>query len=118
MRLSTNFTFASAILLTLACFAQGANAWVVKGKWNTAKFYCQDAQVEIGVDMKSRIGGGDASPIRSAYMVVGGKKYDSVWIVGSSMNTVSANNRDYALILGKSIYLESIGRKDRSCVVN
>lgn len=112
-----NFTFASAILLILACFTQAANAWVVKGKWNTAQFHCQDAQVEIGVDMKSRIGGGDASPIRSAYMIVGGQKYDSVWIVGSSMNTVSTNNRDFSLILGNGgLYLESIGRKNRNCV--
>ena len=111
-----SFTFASAILLILACFTQGANAWVVKGKWNTAKFSCQDAQVEIGVDMKSRIGGGDAAPVRSAYLVVDGQKLDSAWIVGSSMNSVSTNNRDYELILGKSIYLNSIGRKSRNCV--
>ena len=102
-------------ILIASFFTQGANAWIVKGKWSTAKFNCQGALVEIGVDMKSRIGGGEAAPIRSAYMIVDGKKLDAAWIVGSSMNTVSTNNREHELVLGSTNYLESLGRKNRAC---
>ncbi len=99
----------------LASFPQEASAWIINGKWSTAYFNCQGTQVEIGVDMKSRVGGGDAAPVRSAYLLVGGQKFDSVWIVGASMNSVSANNRDYTLLLGNSIYLESIGEDNKEC---
>lgn len=94
-----------------------ASAWIVKGKWSTAKFDCQGTKVEIGVDMSSKIGGGDAAPVRSAYMVIRGKKLDSAWMVGASMNSISTNNRDHYLVLGnKSIYLESIGSKRINCI--
>jgi len=72
--------------------------------------------VEIGVDMRSRIGGGDATPVRSAYMIVDGKRLQSAWVVGASMNSVSTNNRDYNLVLGSAIHLESVGRSDQNCV--
>jgi hypothetical protein len=103
-------------ILIASFFPQGANAWVVKGKWSTAKFNCQGTLVEIGVDMKSRIGGGNAAPVRSAYMIVDDKKLDAAWMVGASMNTVSTNNREHELVLGSSIYLESLGRNNRTCV--
>jgi hypothetical protein len=67
--------------------------------------------------MKSRIGGGDAAPIRSAYIIVDGNKLHAAWIIGSSMNTVSSNNREYELVLGGSSYLESLGRIDRACAL-
>ena len=117
MKLSRKSLSVSAICLALACSPDEANAWVIKGKWSTAKFNCQGTEVEVGVDMKSRIGGGDAAPVRTAYLAIGGQKYESVWIVGASMNTVSTNNRDYDLVLGnRSLYLKAIGRKNRSCV--
>ena len=104
-------------LLINIVIPNSASAWVVKGKWSTAIFNCQGIRVEIGVDMSSKIGGGDAAPVRPAYMVIRGKKLDSAWIVGASMNSVSTNNRDHSLILGnKSIYLESIGSKSMSCI--
>ena len=93
-----------------------SNAWTVKGKWSTANFNCRGTNVEIGVDMKSRIGGGDAAPVRPAYMVIGQKKLDSVWIVGASMNSVSTNNRNFELVLGnKGVFLDTPNRKNISC---
>ena len=71
----------------------------------------------IGIDMNSRIGGGDASPVRNAYMAVNGKIMASAWIVGGSMDTVETNNRDYTLVTNSGVgtYLRSIGVKDRKC---
>ena len=115
--------FTSAATLTLlklfigALFHTSVEAWELKGKWSTAGFDCQGAFVEISVDMNSRIGGGDASPVRPAYMVIEGKNLDSVWIVGASMNTVITNNRNHELILGNSnMYLDSHNQKRRTCV--
>ena len=115
--------FSTSVLFTLLHFSMGAlipttvNAWQIKGKWSTAVFNCQGTSVKIGVDMNSRVGGGDASPVRTAYMTIGGSKLDSVWIVGASMNTLSTNNRNHELVLGNTnVYLNSIGYKKRVCV--
>jgi len=116
-----NIIAATTFLIVLRLF-MGAiipppvNAWELKGKWSTAVFNCQGTSVEIGVDMDSRIGGGDAAPVRTAYMIIEGKTLESAWIVGASMNTVSTNNRDHELTLGnRNIYLDSIGHKKRAC---
>ena len=117
--------FANSAFLRLLQFLMGTlfttsvNAWELQGKWSTAVFNCQGTSVQIGVDMNSKIGGGDAAPVRPAYMVIEGKKNPSVWIVGASMNTISTNNRNHELILGnRNIYLDSIGRKKRTCVAS
>jgi hypothetical protein len=68
--------------------------------------------------MNSKIGGGDASPVRNAYMNVNGKTMAAAWIVGASMDSVSTNNRDYNLVVNSSSgnFLESIGARDKKCV--
>jgi len=91
--------------------------WVKEGKWSTATLNCSGTLVKIGIDMNSRIGGGDASPVRNAYMVVNGLKMDSVWIVGASMDSVETNNRAFTLITGSSDgnYLQSLGVPNKRC---
>ena len=93
-----------------------ALAWTVEGKWSTAQFNCTGIPVKIGVDMNSRIGGGDASPVRNAYMNVNGRTMGAAWMVGASMNSIETNNRDYALVMGNSTHLRSIGEKNKNCI--
>ena len=91
-------------------------AWTAEGKWSTAQFNCNGIPVKIGVDMNSRIGGGDASPVRNAYMNVNGRTMGAAWMMGASMNSIETNNRDYELVLGKGTYLRSIGNKNKNCI--
>ena len=68
--------------------------------------------------MNSRIGGGDAAPVRLAFMELNNQKLDAVWIVGASHNTINTNNRDHKLSLGKHITLYSSdqGSKGKRCI--
>jgi len=120
MKVTRKCSFALLILISgsisiLLC--EKAYAWKTEGRWSTAKFNCSGKLVKIGVDMKSRIGGGDASPVRNAYMAVNGKTMEAAWIVGASMDSVETNNRDYTLVTNSSsgTYLQSIGVKDKQC---
>ncbi len=92
-------------------------AWTIEGKWSTAQLDCEGSRVEFGVDMNSRIGGGDASPVREAYMYINGKMLPAAWIVGASMDTIETNNRDYTLVVNSTAgnYLRSIGTKNKKC---
>ena len=107
----------SFVLTTMS--AAKAKAWTMKGRWSTLQFNCQGDQIEISVDMNSRIGGGDAAPVRLAFMELNNQKLDAVWIVGASMDTISTNNRDHELSLGKHITIYSIGQggKGKRCIM-
>lgn len=65
-----------------------AHAWLIEGRWSTAKFDCLGNLVKIGVDMNSRIGGGDAAPVRKAYIYINGNMSQATWNVGASVNTI------------------------------
>lgn len=105
------------VLMLYILIPSTALAWQKEGRWSTARFNCSGAIVKIGVDMNSRIGGGDGSPVRNAYMTVNGKTMASAWIVGASMDSVETNNRDYTLVTNstRGTYLVSIGAKDKKC---
>ena len=114
---SAKLTLLNFSILSLLPLA--VNAWELKGKWSTAVFNCQGSSVAISVEMNSRIGGSDAAPVRPAYLIIDGNRFDSVWIVGATMNTVSSNNRSHELVLGNSgIYLDLNGYPRRVCVSN
>lgn len=105
------------LLILFSLIPSAAQAWDKEGEWSTARFNCSGTAVKIGVDMTSKIGGGDASPVRNAYMTVNGKTMPSVWIVGGSMDSVETNNRDYTLVTNSSVgsYLISIGSNNKKC---
>ena len=111
-------SIATALVVISPMFCPlAARAWTVEGKWSTASFNCQGTDIQIGVDMNSKIGGGDAAPVRVAYMLMEGERLDSVWIVGASMNTLSTNNRNHEMVLGNNaIYLNSIGQSRKDCI--
>ena len=111
--------FSVIIALSIVFLPLSAWGWMREGRWSTAQYYCAGTPIKIGVDMSSRIGGGDASPIRSAYMNINGKTMSAVWIVGASMNSIETNNRDYTLVLNSSRgdILHSIGNKDKKCAL-
>jgi hypothetical protein len=93
-------------------------AWTIEGKWSTAQLDCEGFPVKFGVDMKSRLGGGDESPVRDAYMYINGKMLPAAWIVGASMDTIETNDRDYTIVVNSSAgnHLNSIGAKKKKCV--
>lgn len=105
------------LLILFSLIPSAAQAWDKEGKWSTTRFNCSGSLMKIGVDMTSRTGGGDASPVRNAYMTVNGKTMPSVWIVGGSMDSVETNTRDYTLVTNSSVgsYLMSIGSKEKKC---
>jgi hypothetical protein len=86
-------------------------AWTIEGKRSTAQLDSEGSRVRFGVEMNSQIGGGDASPVRDAYMYINGKMMPAAWIVGASMDTIETNNRAYTLVVNSSAgnYLNSIG---------
>lgn len=105
------------LLILIISTPSAALAWRIEGKWKTARFNCSGTVVKVGVDINSRIGGGDATPVRSAYMTIDGKTLGAAWIVGGSMDSVETNNRDHALVTNSSsgTYLQSIGVKNKIC---
>jgi len=107
-----------AVVIYSISLPEKANSWTTEGRWSTAQLNCEGTHVKFGVDMNSKIGGGDASPVRNAYMNVNGKTMAAAWIVGASMDSVSTNNRDYNLVVNSSSgnFLESIGARDKKCV--
>lgn len=113
----SNFNLLRVIFILYILIPSTALAWQKEGKWSTARFNCSSTLVKIGVDMNSRIGGGDASPVRNAYMTINGKTLGAAWIVGGSMDSVETNNRDYTLVTNSSsgTYLQSIGVKNKKC---
>ena len=116
MKILSSIASALVVIPPMLC-PLAVRAWTIEGKWSTASFNCQDTDVQIGVDMNSKIGGGDAAPVRVAYMLIEGERLDSVWIVGASMNTLSSNNRNHEMIFGgNDVYLKSIGQSRRDCI--
>lgn len=113
----SNLNLLRVVFILYILIPSTALAWQKEGKWNTARFNCSGTLLKIGVDMNSRIGGGDASPVRNAYMTINGKKIASAWIVGASMDMVETNNRDHTLVLNSSngTCLQSIGIKNKKC---
>lgn len=106
-----------AMMIWSISLPQKANGWTTEGRWSTLKFNCLGNIVKIGVDMKSRIGGGEASPIRRAYLNINGNTSEATWHVGASMNSVKETGEGSLMLrLGNNgTFLESEFAPPRKC---
>jgi hypothetical protein len=108
--------FLAAVIYSIS-LPEKANSWTTEGRWSTLKFNCLGNIVKIGVDMNSRIGGGDASPIRKAYINSNGNMSQATWHVGASMNSIKETGEGgLKLTLGNNgTFLESEFAPPRKC---